>query len=524
MKKGIIYVRVSSTDQTQGTSLDSQERACLEYAERNGIEVIKTFIEKGESATAATRTEFLKALEVCRSRSEEITAFIVWKIDRFARNTTDHFAVRAKLTKYGIALISVTEPITQDHMGKLMETFLAGYAEFENEVRKQRCTAGIQARLSEGIWCWSPPIGYTNSKRIKDRRKIAPDVPDEERFYLIQRGLRLYKNGNHTITSLAKESQKWGLVTRTQKPMSKQLWERILVDKFYAGIIVDPWSGKEFNGQHVPMISRGEYEELQDVKRKLSNNANKPRPISNPDFPLRRFVYCKCGKLYTASWSKGRSKKYPIYHCKNKTCIEFGHTIPKDVIENSFCEFLRNVSPAPGFLGAFKQTVAECHQEKCKVARQEKLSHQREISRLETRRSSIIEMKVSQLISVEEYKDMKTMVDNQIARLKLTDGMFDENIELRKALDYTVKFLTDISHKWKMVALLHKLRIQRVVLPQGITYLKESRQFGTAILSPIFKLNEAFLYNPSDLVAEVGRNWHQILASIKQINELEPGE
>ena len=161
MKKGIIYVRVSSVDQTQGTSLDNQERACLEYAANSGIEVVRTFIEKGESATAANRTEFLKALEFCRQNRGELDFFIVWKIDRFARNTTDHFSVRAKLTQYGITLQSVTEPITQDHIGKLMETFLAGYAEFENEVRKQRCTGGMQGRLREGIWCWWPPIGYS---------------------------------------------------------------------------------------------------------------------------------------------------------------------------------------------------------------------------------------------------------------------------------------------------------------------------------------------------------------------------
>jgi len=43
MKKGIIYVRVSSVDQTQGTSLDNQERACLtapEFLLINGFELL----------------------------------------------------------------------------------------------------------------------------------------------------------------------------------------------------------------------------------------------------------------------------------------------------------------------------------------------------------------------------------------------------------------------------------------------------------------------------------------------------
>ena len=145
--KGIIYCRVSSHEQVQGTSLDNQRRACLQFAESKGIEVVEIYIEKGESATAANRTEFLKALEYCRKYKESVSAFIVWKIDRFARNTTDHFAVRAKLLQYGVTVHSVTEPISQDPQGKLIETLLAGFAEFENEVRKQRCTAGLQSRL-----------------------------------------------------------------------------------------------------------------------------------------------------------------------------------------------------------------------------------------------------------------------------------------------------------------------------------------------------------------------------------------
>ena len=46
----------------------------------------KDFIERGNSATAANRTEFIKALDYC-SKNKDTEAFIVWKIDRFARNS-----------------------------------------------------------------------------------------------------------------------------------------------------------------------------------------------------------------------------------------------------------------------------------------------------------------------------------------------------------------------------------------------------------------------------------------------------
>jgi DNA invertase Pin-like site-specific DNA recombinase len=520
MKKGIIYVRVSSVDQTQGTSLDNQERACLEYAANSGIEVVRTFIEKGESATAANRTEFLKALEFCRQQRGELDFFIVWKIDRFARNTTDHFSVRAKLTQYGIILQSVTEPITQDHIGKLMETFLAGYAEFENEVRKQRCTGGMQGRLREGIWCWWPPIGYVHSKRIKDRRKTMPDVPDEERFYLIQKGLRLYKAGNHGITTLATESNKWGLTTRTGKPMSKQLWDVILADKFYAGILIDPWTGEEHHGLHKPMITRDEYEQICAVKKGKSSHATGRRLAHNPDFPLRRFVHCECGQPYTASWSSGRKKKYASYHCHNKQCAHCSRSVPKDVLENQFFQFLQGVSPSPEFLEFFKQTVIDNHQERCATDKQEKEHYQREQAKLESRRKDLLEMRISKEISMEEYKDLKDIVDKQIARLPSSMMEAEDIIDLEAAISRSVELMGDLGGQWRAMSYPTKQRLQKVVLPQGMTYQKTNGAIGTAILSPIFRLNAEFRHEPSGLVAGVRRDWNQIIQDIRDIYEL----
>jgi len=43
-KTCIIYCRVSSQKQTDGTSLESQERLCREYANRQGWEILKVLL------------------------------------------------------------------------------------------------------------------------------------------------------------------------------------------------------------------------------------------------------------------------------------------------------------------------------------------------------------------------------------------------------------------------------------------------------------------------------------------------
>jgi site-specific DNA recombinase len=132
---GVIYCRVSSKEQIEGTSLESQEIACKEYARTQNIRVLKTFIERGESAKAADRTQLIELIDFCRTSKDKVHTLLVWKLDRFARNVSDHFNIKATLLKYGVRVVSVTEPIDTNPEGKLMETILAGFAQFDNDIR-----------------------------------------------------------------------------------------------------------------------------------------------------------------------------------------------------------------------------------------------------------------------------------------------------------------------------------------------------------------------------------------------------
>ena len=151
---GVIYCRVSSKEQMAGTSLESQEAACREYARSKDIRVLKVFVEQGESAKFADRTQLVGLIDFCRESKGEVQVLLVWKVDRFARNVADHFSVKATLGKYGVRIVSVTEPIDANPEGKLMETILAGFAQFDNDIRAMRTVQGMRRKLQEGIFPW----------------------------------------------------------------------------------------------------------------------------------------------------------------------------------------------------------------------------------------------------------------------------------------------------------------------------------------------------------------------------------
>lgn len=209
----------------------------------------------------------------------------------------------------GTSLYSVSEPIGNTPAEKFIETIMAGWAEFDNGVRKQRSTDGMSQKINQGIWPWKTPPGYKCGHYKKQGlKKLQPDQPDEATFPIIQRGLQEYARYGHTPTDLAILLDKWGLGIARGKPTDNKFVFRILEHnlKFYAGIIFNPWTGKEVKGLHKPMITMDEYEQICFIRSGKVKRIKKQ--LYNPDFPLRTTVSCgSCRKLLTGSAS--RTKK-----------------------------------------------------------------------------------------------------------------------------------------------------------------------------------------------------------------------
>ena len=173
----VAYIRVSTDEQVNGTSLDNQRKACLDYARSKGWElpVENIFREEGESAKIMDRPELLRLLDYCRHNKGKITHCIVWKVDRLARNLENHTVIRAMLAKSGVSLVSVTEPIADDPMGRAREGMLAVFAQLDNDVRAARTSAGMKARTEQGGWVHDAPPGYKKAKTLSGITTIEPD-------------------------------------------------------------------------------------------------------------------------------------------------------------------------------------------------------------------------------------------------------------------------------------------------------------------------------------------------------------
>ena len=99
----VIYARYSSDNQRE-ESIEGQIRECTAYAEKNGITVVKHYIDRAISAKTDNRPQFQQMIK--DSERGIFDVIIVWKLDRFARNRYDSARYKTQLKKNGVKLIN----------------------------------------------------------------------------------------------------------------------------------------------------------------------------------------------------------------------------------------------------------------------------------------------------------------------------------------------------------------------------------------------------------------------------------
>ncbi len=312
MVGAVIYVRVSTKEQTENLSLPTQLRACEEYCRRQGYEILERFHEEGESAKTTDRSQLQALLKYCRTHKGKVHFVVVYNLTRFAREKYDHFALRAHLKSLGISLRSATEPIDDTSTGKLMEGVLAAFAQFDNDVRSDRTRAGMRAALELGRWTFLAPLGYLNAPKWSSTSLVH----DPERGPLVRQAFEDLATGQYTKQEVIARATEAGLRSRKGLALSPQSFGQMMRNPIYVGKVESPDYGVSTTGDFEPLVDEATFYRAQAVLDGRVVVAG-PRQRNHPDFPLRGFVRCEtCGRPLTGSWSKGRNGHYAYYHCQ----------------------------------------------------------------------------------------------------------------------------------------------------------------------------------------------------------------
>ena len=188
IKRAAILCRVSTEDQAEGTSLDTQAEICMEEAKRRGYHVTEEDIFKEDGYSGALgideRPELHQLWE--KYQDGEYDAIFVYRIDRLSRSPGTFMALRDSAREVrrcgykGDGFIFVQGSSDPTPEGKLFSNMQSIFAEYEREVIKLRTITGKKKLAKAGKYAGgSQPLGYKwNDKKekweiIEDEAKIV---------------------------------------------------------------------------------------------------------------------------------------------------------------------------------------------------------------------------------------------------------------------------------------------------------------------------------------------------------------
>lgn len=505
----VIYCRVSSKDQVDGTSLESQDLACRDYAKRQKLTVSKVFVEEGESAKFADRTQLLELLSYCKDKSHKVDFLIVWKLDRFARNVEDHYTIKSALKKLGVQIASVTEPIQDDPNGKLMETILAGFAQFDNDIRALRSVQGMQQRLREGIWPWKPPLGYLPPKNGK---KTQPDTPDPRCFDPIRKAWQMFATGAYAKADILRLLRTWGVNAYRGRLVTAQLLDHMFANPYYAGVVRDPWSGAEHAGRHLPMVTASEFARVQEIVS--GRNNSQPHHRLTDAFPLRGQVKCpSCEGLMTGYFAQGRCQRYPYYKCFRRGCPTRTKSYAAASVHDEFSQFLAEVSVPHYLATAIVTQLVSAYWEQTDEIRQATARGKAEAERLNRQLQELISMRAARLVADDEFIAQRQQLRRKLFEIQANRlNNFDESLT-ESEIGELAKVVSDLNATWWTVPVEAKRGFGNLLLPCGYVF----QQVRTAETGLLFKTFGTYDGHKSDVVPLIKENLNVLIVDIRRL-------
>ena len=323
--KAVIYARYSSDNQRE-ESIEGQIRECTAFAEKNGMTVLRHYIDRAYSAKTDNRPEFQRMIQDSKEKLFDIV--LVWKLDRFARNRYDSAQYKNILKKNGVRVVSANEAISDSSEGILMESILEGFAEYFSADLAEKVSRGmtenaLKCKFNGG----NPTVGYLidseqhfqidpvktpfvlNAFKMYDEGSTMSQVRD----YLNEHNVCNNRGGKHTINSVA-----------------KMLKNRRYIGEYSYRDVVIP------NG--IPAIVPEDL--FERVQEKIEKNKKAPaRHKAEDDYLLTTKLFCGyCGAYMCGESGRGRNgtvhRYYKCVSVKKKRTDCKKKAVKKDWIEN----------------------------------------------------------------------------------------------------------------------------------------------------------------------------------------------
>ena len=326
-KKVAAYCRVSTDNEDQANSFESQQRYFRQYIERNpDWELYAIFADEGISGTnTKKRKEFNRMIECAKNGDFDL--IITKEISRFARNTLDSIFYTRDLKKHGVGVIFMNDNInTLDGDAELRLAIMSSIAQEESRKTSERVKWGQKRQMEQGVVFGRSMLGYD----VKDGKMTI----NEEGAKIVRLIFHKFVDEGKGTHVIARELREEGI-----KPMRVKEWQntvilRVIRNEKYCGDLVQKKTytpdflshEKKYNrGQeefviikdhHEPIISRELFDKANRILDAKSLSQEGKAKHSNR-YPFSGKIKCgRCGASYVARYKTRKDgSRYKAWRC-----------------------------------------------------------------------------------------------------------------------------------------------------------------------------------------------------------------
>src|SRR5262252_8727133 len=271
-KAAAIYARVSSDQQKEKHTIQSQTAALSEYAKAHAYAVPSQWQFQDEGYSGATLLR--PGLEAVRdlAATGQIAAVLVYSPDRLSRKYAYQVLLAEEFSRAGVELVFLQAPSGATAEDQLLVQFQGMIAEYERAQIAERHRRGKRHRAQQGMVnvLSGAPYGYRYVRKT-DTSAAYYEVIESEAD-VVRMVFAIYTQQRFSINAIARLLNERGISTRT----GKTRWERSTV----WGLLRNPaYEGKACFG-------KTEQSERQRITRPLRqrnssshrNNCHRERP------------------------------------------------------------------------------------------------------------------------------------------------------------------------------------------------------------------------------------------------------
>ena len=499
-KSAIGYLRVSTVDQANGTSLESQKDSIKNFCISKEIILLDIYVDTF-SARNFKRPEFEKAYKFTKDNKGEIDLFLTRKTDRFTRDAKTGLGAFDEIAALNVEVNFVEEWINDIYsaQGRMILTLKMTFAEYERASINERTRLGERMSMKEGRYIKTPPNGYSRGKLPNGKSFIIPN----NKALLVKELFEDYSTGLFTQMDLVKRYNLKGL------KISKTSISRILENNLYTGYIdlkkhsIAPYT--LIKGLHQEIISKELFYKAQEVKNGKNRMIKKIRP-KNSDFPLSGFMKCACcgNSMYGSKSNNGKNKKitreYSFYRC-SKNCKE--QSYKPELVHDELLKKLASIKPSKEIMELFKQILIDEYYETLSQKRSLSESIDYKITQIENQQLQLVEKYTIGKIEEVFYEKIMENKKLELMNLKLEKYKYgDYQTDLDKYLVFGLTVLSNLDNFYKNASVDVKTQLLGSYFTDKLIF--EKNKFRTLPFNEVILLLCKYNKGLEDLKKETG--------------------